>query len=206
MNAELEQAKALREEAKELLQLVRDVNQESKERHASARDLLNETREMHCQMLLGQRRLSCTLSTLLPKDVAESIALEKGSFISVVDSGSAAEQLVDLNSKIEAAFKNRGIFDIVHAINVLAIANTDVLHIFTRFAGHVNSVEVYALSAETIYSDGYRQERLLSGEVRLDEDNSLESLLAIESQLTELIIEAREDAEAKAQEQAEVKA
>ncbi|GHZ01946.1 hypothetical protein VCSRO122_0891 [Vibrio cholerae] len=92
----------------------------------------------------------------------------------------------------DSALKNRDIYDIVHAINVLAMANTDVLHIFTRFAGHVNSVEVYALSAETIYSDGHPQERLLSERVRLDEDNALESLLAIESQLTELIIEARE--------------
>ncbi|EPO3008764.1 hypothetical protein ACT7PR_001054 [Vibrio cholerae] len=95
----------------------------------------------------------------------------------------------------DSALKNRDIYDIVHAINVLAMANTDVLHIFTRFAGHVNSVEVYALSAETIYSDGYPQERLLSERVRLDEDNPLESLLAIESQLTELIIEAREAAD-----------
>ncbi|MDV2381222.1 hypothetical protein Q5N63_03795 [Vibrio cholerae] len=95
----------------------------------------------------------------------------------------------------DSALKNRDIYDIVHAINVLAMANTDVLHIFTRFAGHVNSVEVYALSAETIYSDGYPQERLLSERVRLDEDNPLESLLSIESQLTELIIEAREAAD-----------
>ncbi|EIP5899937.1 hypothetical protein NMS60_002517 [Vibrio cholerae] len=102
--------------------------------------------------------------------------------------------------------EHRDIYDIVHAINVLAMANTDVLHIFTRFAGHVNSVEVYALSAETIYSDSYPQERLLSERVRLDEDNPLESLLAIESQLTELIIEAREAAVTPATEQAEVKA
>ncbi|HFG2175872.1 TPA: hypothetical protein ACGF8G_003278 [Vibrio cholerae] len=102
--------------------------------------------------------------------------------------------------------EHRDIHDIVHAINVLAMANTDVLHIFTRFAGHVNSVEVYALSAETIYSDGHPQERLLSERVRLDEDNALESLLAIESQLTELIIEAREAAVNPATEQAEVKA
>ncbi|EHU0382582.1 hypothetical protein KY019_000922 [Vibrio cholerae] len=106
----------------------------------------------------------------------------------------------------DSALKNRDIYDIVHAINVLAMANTDVLHIFTHFAGHVNELEVQAMSAETVYKDGHPQVRLLCEQVWLGRDNALERLLAIESQLTELIIEAREAAVTPATEQAEVKA
>lgn len=95
----------------------------------------------------------------------------------------------------DSALKNRDIYDIVHAINVLAMANTDVLHIFTHFSGHVNELEVQAMSAETVYKDGHPQVRLLSEQVWLGRDNALDRLLAIESQLTELIIEAREAAE-----------
>ncbi|MBJ6923085.1 hypothetical protein JG643_20320, partial [Vibrio cholerae] len=89
MNKELEQAMALREEAKNLLKLVRDTNQESKERQASVRDLLDETREMHCQMLLGQRRVSLALTNLLPKATAESLALRNGNLITFIDTSSA---------------------------------------------------------------------------------------------------------------------
>ncbi|MEW2627302.1 hypothetical protein AB1A07_04365 [Vibrio cholerae] len=95
----------------------------------------------------------------------------------------------------DSALKNRDIYDIVHAINVLAMANTDVLHIFTHFSGHVNELEVQAMSAETVYKDGHPQVRLLSEQVWLGRDNALDRLLAIESQLTELIIEAREAVE-----------
>ncbi|EQA4698962.1 hypothetical protein ACX3KM_002919 [Vibrio cholerae] len=88
----------------------------------------------------------------------------------------------------DSALKNRDIYDIVHAINVLAMANTDVLHIFTHFSGHVNELEVQAMSAETVYKDGHPQVRLLSEQVWFGRDNALDRLLAIESQLTELII------------------
>ncbi|ELP3385490.1 hypothetical protein R1W35_000900 [Vibrio cholerae] len=206
MNKELEQAMALREEAKNLLKLVRDTNQESKERQASVRDLLDETREMHCQMLLGQRRVSLALTNLLPKATAESLALRNGNFITFIDTSSAAGDLVGLNGEIDNALRNRDIYDIVHAINVLAMANTDVLFIFTKFSAHVNAFEVYAVSPQLLLSGETPYKRLIDKTVYLHWDNALKRLLAIESQLTELIIEAREAAEAKATEQAEVKA
>ncbi|NOF48234.1 hypothetical protein [Vibrio cholerae] len=206
MNKELEQAMALREEAKNLLKLVRDTNQESKERQASVRDLLDETREMHCQMLLGQRRVSLALTNLLPKATAESLALRNGNFITFIDTSSAAGDLVGLNGEIDNALRNRDIYDIVHAINVLAMANTDVVFIFTQFSAHVQGFEVYAISPQAYYSHDAPYPRLINKTVYLHWDNALERLLAIESQLTEMIIEAREAAEAKATEQAEVKA
>lgn len=102
--------------------------------------------------------------------------------------------------------RSRDVYDIVHAINVLAMANTDVLFIFTNFSAHVNAFEVYAVSPQSFLSGETTYKRLIDKTVYLHWDNALERLLAIESQLTELIIEAREAAEAKATEQAEVKA
>ncbi|EOW9460579.1 hypothetical protein ACOCGI_001676 [Vibrio cholerae] len=176
MNKELEQAMALREEA---------------------REMLAQSRVMHEVTLSNQRQVTLAVSTLLPRPMIEAIKVNQQE--------GEAEKVANFAEDMAASIRIRDVYDIVHAINVLAMANTDVLHIFTRFAGHVNSVEVYALSAETIYSDGHPQERLLSERVRLDEDNALESLLAIESQLTELIIEAREAEVTPATEQAEVK-
>ncbi|EGR4442204.1 TPA: hypothetical protein AB5C29_001009 [Vibrio cholerae] len=163
MNKELEQAMALREEA---------------------REMLAQSRVMHEVTLSNQRQVTLAVSTLLPRPMIVEMKVDQ--------QDGEAEKVANFAEDMAASMRIRDVYDIVHAINVLAMANTDVLHIFTRFAGHVNSVEVYALSAETIYSDGHPQERLLSERVRLDEDNALESLLAIESQLTELIIEARE--------------
>ncbi|EJL6470740.1 hypothetical protein NMR78_003221 [Vibrio cholerae] len=166
MNKELEQAMALREEA---------------------REMLAQSRVMHEVTLSNQRQVTLAVSTLLPRPMIVEMKVNQQE--------GEAEKVANFAEDMAASIRIRDVYDIVHAINVLAMANTDVLHIFTRFAGHVNSVEVYALSAETIYSDGHPQERLLSERVRLDEDNPLESLLAIESQLTELIIEAREAAD-----------
>ncbi|HAT8540535.1 TPA: hypothetical protein I7198_01650 [Vibrio vulnificus] len=98
--------------------------------------------------------------------------------------------------------EHRDIHDIVHAINVLAMANTDVLHVFTYFMAHTNEVMVFVNPSNTVYEDGHKEVRLLNENVYLGKDDTLEKLLAIESQLTELIIEAREAAETKAPEQA----
>ncbi|WP_063344693.1 hypothetical protein [Vibrio jasicida] len=93
----------------------------------------------------------------------------------------------------------REVLDIVNAINALAIANTDVIHVFTSFSGHVSKFSVHANAADTCYQEGHSYIRLISENVWLDDEDVLEKLLSIESQLTELIIEAREEAEAKAE-------
>ncbi|MGF1710112.1 hypothetical protein [Vibrio sp. 99-70-13A1] len=97
----------------------------------------------------------------------------------------------------------RAVFDIVHAINVLAMANTDVILIFARFSGHVNSFEVDADPKGTVYEKGVRPDRLMREYVYFDHPNALEKLLSIESQLTELIITAREEAESEAKAEVE---
>ncbi|BDU38726.1 hypothetical protein [Vibrio nigripulchritudo] len=97
----------------------------------------------------------------------------------------------------KAVSATRDVYDIVHAINVLAMSNTDVIHIFVKFSGHTSSFHVYAHPADTVYTSEYERNWLIYEDVDLGDDNALEQLLSIESQLTELIIEAREEAAAK---------
>ncbi|QIS00594.1 hypothetical protein [Vibrio diabolicus] len=104
-------------------------------------------------------------------------------------------------SQIKSCFRpeHRDIHDIVHAINLLAMANTDVINVFADFSGHINCFRVDADPKSTVYEEGVPRVRLMREYVYLDHDGALEKLLSIESQLTELIIEAREEAEAKAE-------
>ncbi|EOG1939603.1 hypothetical protein ACK43E_004418 [Vibrio fluvialis] len=110
-----------------------------------------------------------------------------------------AEALAQKQKLFNGVVDSQGAFDVVHAINTLAMENTDVIHVFTRFAGHVREFSVYAHSANAAYQEGIREPRLIDENVYMDKGNALEKLLIIESQLTELIIEAREQAEAEAE-------
>ncbi|CAK2464104.1 conserved hypothetical protein [Vibrio crassostreae] len=89
---------------------------------------------------------------------------------------------------------DREVFDIVHAINVLAMANADVIHIFTRYSAHVDRLFV-DVEPSTADCSSQKREHLYRADVSVYEEDALEQLLAIESKLTELIIEAREEAE-----------
>lgn len=202
MKTELEQAKALREEAREALALARETNEESKLRQQEVNEMLDETRAMQKSMLLSHSRISYALASLLPKQVCDNLVMLNGSVIGFIDSGYAAESMAGMSEKVSNAFHNRDVYDIVHAINVLAMANTDVLHVFTYFMAHTNEVTVFVNPSNTVYEDGHKEVRLLNENVYLGKDDTLEKLLSIESQLTELIIEAREAAETKAPEQA----
>ncbi|MFH4774508.1 hypothetical protein [Vibrio alginolyticus] len=107
--------------------------------------------------------------------------------------------------------EHREVYDIVNAINVLAMANTDILNINTQFRGHSNLfiVRVRPLSAVSPDGDEYSLSPVVyREEVSLVDgfyigcpigDCSIQRLLRIESEITELIIEAREEAEAKAE-------
>ncbi|ARC92835.1 hypothetical protein B6A42_13235 [Vibrio coralliilyticus] len=110
-----------------------------------------------------------------------------------------AEALASKQKLLSGLNTDREVFDIVNAINVLAMANTDVIHIFTSFLAHVSKFNVHALAIDTVYQEGHPHIRLINEDVRFDREGALEKLLSIESQLTELIIEAREKAEAKAE-------
>ncbi|PWF74648.1 hypothetical protein CBX98_03080 [Vibrio sp. T9] len=107
-----------------------------------------------------------------------------------------AEALAQKQKLFSGLNSEKEVFGIVNAINALAMENTDVMHIFTSFLGHVNKLNVHAVPANTDYqSNNYS--RVLDESVRLESKDALQQLLFIEGKLTELIIEAREAAEAK---------
>lgn len=193
MNKELEQAMALREEAREVLKMAREANEESKNRQSEARELLAQSRVMHGITLSNQRQVTLAVSTLLPRPMIVEMKVDQ--------QDGEAEKVATFAEDMAASMRIRDVYDIVHAINVLAMANTDVLHIFTRLSGRNRNFLVEVRSN----SDELPHVKLLHEIVYFQFDNALERLLAIESQLTELIIEAREAAEAKTTEQAEVK-
>ncbi len=177
MNKELEQAMALREEA---------------------REMLAQSRVMHEVTLSNQRQVTLAVSTLLPRPLIVEMKVDQ--------QDCEAEKVANFAEDMAASMRIRDIYDIVHAINVLAMANTDVLHVFVSFLGHVSKLDIYANAATAKYIWGEEDKPVFSQSVYLGKDNALERLLAIESQLTELIIEAREAAVTPATEQAEVKA
>ncbi|HGS5161760.1 TPA: hypothetical protein ACMDUE_003738 [Vibrio parahaemolyticus] len=112
-----------------------------------------------------------------------------------------AEALAQKQKLFSGLNTEKEVFGIVNAINALAMANTDVIHIFTNFSGHVNTLQVTANPATTDYqsTDYSFDSKTLNESVRLESADTLQQLLFIEGQLTELIIEAREAAEAKAE-------
>ena len=171
---ELEQSKELRDEARELFK--------------QSRENLSKSIRFSDQALINQRRLVLAMSNLLPGKYHVELSSEL----------TEEEKVATFASDMANNLNNREVFDIVHAINVLAMANTDVLHVFVSFLGHVNKLDVYANDVTAKYQweediPVFRQS------VYLHKEGALETLLSIESQLTELIIEAREKAEAKAE-------
>ncbi|MGI2873807.1 hypothetical protein ACRTC7_18835 [Vibrio fluvialis] len=175
--------------------LAQKLHKESEVLRAEAQDTLKECREtlgkiqrFNDQANINQRRIALAVSSLLPKSLRNEFNLN----------ASDIDNTAEISRKNVVAIEQREIFDIVHAINVLAMANTDVLHVFSRFSGHVNEFHMRVCSTDSDYIDS-RPECIFNESIYLEQEDALEKLLSIESQLTELIIEAREQAEAKAE-------
>lgn len=176
------------------LELAQSLNQESKWFRDEAQRLLVNSREnlekserFTDLSMSNLRQLVFAMSSLLPRPIQVDIDF------SLDDADSKLKELAD---DIETTVKQRELFDIVHAINVLAMANTDVIHITTDFAAHINWFHVRVRPTTTDYLDKNRPEdHLLREYVDMGEEEVLEKLLLIESKITELIINAREEAE-----------
>ncbi|EHK7587227.1 hypothetical protein IBP93_001835 [Vibrio parahaemolyticus] len=106
-----------------------------------------------------------------------------------------AEALAQKQKLLSGVNTNSDVLDIVNAINALAISSQDVIEIHTGFVANVNWLETIAYVKGCQYEPGAN--RLFQKRVRLGEEDAFAQLLAIESEITELIIEAREEAEAK---------
>ncbi|MEZ9441605.1 hypothetical protein AB4516_00610 [Vibrio sp. 10N.222.54.F12] len=174
---ELEQAKKL---VKEAAQFKAEANETLKECRAT----LVKTQRFNDQAMFNQRKMVFALNSLLPSRIRLDVNfdLEAEEFTNKVEKETAA------------AIEQREVFDIVHAINVLAMANADVIHIFTRYSAHVNCLFVNVAPMDADYSS-VKRKYLYAADVEIDKEDALEQLLSIESKLTELIIEAREEAE-----------
>ncbi|MCY9805350.1 hypothetical protein OTK51_18155 [Vibrio scophthalmi] len=125
-------------------------------------------------------------------------------------------RMIGLVDSSHERIEHREVYDIVNAINVLAMANTDILNIHTNFRGCGNLFVVRVRPLSAVSPEGDESSYLpviYLDEVSFvdgfyvgcpEEDCPIQRLLRIESEVTELIIEAREEAAAKAK--AEVKA
>ncbi|MGF1909177.1 hypothetical protein L4C38_07040 [Vibrio kasasachensis] len=180
------------EQVKKVLAQAESVLEESKEN-------LTKSQTFNEVMVEQNRRLSFALSNLLPKSFLLTPNETEGASATQLAQTMESASFEVLAEELADNFKQREIFDIVHAINVLAMANTDVIHVFTEFAPHINQfgVNVYGVSQDYISNPCIKP--LIQELVFLADNEALEKLLSIESQLTELIIEAREEAEAKAE-------
>ncbi|WP_447075840.1 hypothetical protein [Vibrio alginolyticus] len=180
--SELEQAIKLNQESKQFRDEAREALSES-------RELLNKTIRFNDQANINQRRIALAVSSLLPKSLRNDFNLNEADI----------ENTATVSRDNVEVIRKREMLDILHAINVLAVTNHDIIHIFVNYAAHMNCLAVFAFPPEHDYENGDNRERDFDKTVWLNGPKALEQLLSIESQLTELIIEAREEAEAKAE-------
>lgn len=175
------------EQAKKILAQAESVLEQSTQN-------LEKSQTFNELMVEQNRRLSFALSNLLPKQYVASFSISEGKQFTELAKAMKSGSFEVIAEELAENFKQREAFDIVHAINVLAMANTDVLHVFTEFRAQYNmfEVQVYSLGNEA-------RNALLMAEVDMTAANTLQGLLSIESKVTELIIEAREKAEARAE-------
>lgn len=177
----LEQANAALAEARKVLQ--------------KSEENLSKASQANDYSLSLNRKLAHALVSLMnnePRLVSIDVAISE-----------QLKEVVHMASGSSITFLNnetRDIYDVIHAINVLAMSNTDVIQVFTDFDGNTKSFGVWAVDISTDWSvKESKKDRLLDETIYLDiEPNPLKKLLFIESQLTELVIEAREASEAKA--------
>ncbi|ENZ0708446.1 hypothetical protein ACGB6O_000773 [Vibrio parahaemolyticus] len=195
MNTELKQANAVLAEAREVFK--------------KSQENLNKSLEANDLALVQHRKLAYALSclvhpfnTMKPLSDDEIEELKQSlknlpplplEFVPKEPVFASGQMIGFVDSSYER-LEQREVYDIVNAINVLAMANTDVLLVFTEFraAYSMFEVQVYGLGNEA-------NTGLFMAEVDLTAVDALQVLLHIESSVTELIIEAREQAEAKAE-------
>ncbi|MCG6373414.1 hypothetical protein K6U27_12140 [Vibrio fluvialis] len=192
----LEQANAALAEAREVLRKSDENLEKTKVIHDST---LRQSREIAYALscLSGPMLTAQPMSEAEEQELLDKLKNMSPRFQSVFING-VCHGVVE--SRVESKEK-RDVYDVIHAINVLAMANTDVIQVFTDIDGNTHSFSVWVVDISTDWSSREsNKDRLLDETVYFRIDHKpLAKLLFIESQLTELIIEAREQAEAKAE-------
>ncbi|KKD01405.1 hypothetical protein [Photobacterium halotolerans] len=90
--------------------------------------------------------------------------------------------------------KTRSVHQVALSIMALAMESKDVLHVFIEYAPHVDAFDVFVYPSSVQHETENAGERLLSKTFYFSRD-SIGALLSIEDQLTELVAEARDNAE-----------
>ncbi|HHF3140806.1 TPA: hypothetical protein ACPJ1R_002050 [Vibrio alginolyticus] len=192
------------EQAKKILAQAESVLEQSTQN-------LEKSQTFNELMVEQNRRLSFAQSNLLPKQYVASFSVGEDMQFTELAKAMKSGSFEVIAEELAENFKQREAFDIVHAINVLAMANTDILNIQTTFRGQSNLFVVRVRPLSAVSPDGdeyslspvtYREEvSLVYGfyEGCPAGDCPIQRLLRIESEVTEQIIEAREEAEAKAE-------
>ncbi|AUI86606.1 hypothetical protein BS333_09545 [Vibrio azureus] len=177
---ELQQAIELNEESKQL-------RAEATQALSASRDLFDKTVRFSEQASINQRRLAFAVSSLMPKSLRNDFNLNESD---IENTSTVSRENVEV-------IRKREMLDILHAVNVLAVTNADVIHIFVSYSAHINCLQVYARKEDYEYQQGDTDQRLFDRNIWLNDDDALKQLLEVESQLTELIIDAREKTEAQ---------
>jgi hypothetical protein len=188
----LERANAALAEAREVLRKADENLEKTKTIHDST---LRQSREIaYALSCLSAPMLAAQpLSEAEEQELQEKLKSMHSNFQPIFVSG-LCHGVVE--SRVESK-KKRDVFDVIHSINELAMLNTHLIHVTTVFVAGIDSFEVmaYVITDEAEIDPPYLMKEL----VGIYKDGSLEKLLSVESQLSEIIINIREEAEAKAE-------
>lgn len=177
----LEQANAALAEARQVLQKSEENLSKSSQANDYSLSLNRKLAHALVSLMNNEPRL-VGIDVAIGEQLKEVLHMAKGSSITFLNN------------------ETRDIYDVIHAINVLAMSNADVIQVFTSFDGNCQLFDLKVFDIRTNWADESKKERLFSEMVFFrSEKQPLEKLLYIESQLTELIIEAREASETKAE-------
>jgi hypothetical protein len=83
--------------------------------------------------------------------------------------------------------------EVISDIMELATTNTDNLHVFTDFSGHVNEIHVYAYPIDTNYSLRGHKMLIDSHRIGLSDKDALKELKAFKAKFIDVIAQAKSD-------------
>ncbi|MEZ9516569.1 hypothetical protein AB4240_17315 [Vibrio splendidus] len=155
--------------------------EQATELHQEAMEFLKKARQLHDSTLSQQRKLAFALSSTLPKNVG-----------TIGHADLPPEALTSKSRQLVDAIANRDLMDVINTIMNMAIVNKDIILTSVDYAASVDCVCVRASSLKP-EEDGLA----VNENIFLQSDNALTELLAIEDKLIDLVVEAREEAEAK---------
>ena len=150
---------------------------------AKSEQNLAESEKLHDAVLESNRQLTIALAMLLPKSLRPEMT-------NSTDALSDAEENA---VRIKEVIAKRDVMDVLFTIQLLGVANADIVEVDAGYHGHVCRIEI---SLSKRVEGGFSHEnRLFSLGVYLDhnsDDENRNQLLAAESQIIKIITQLRE--------------